>query len=96
MNRRTLHLHIDRLVVEGLPAHSEKRFVRALEAQLTKLAIHGLQDAFRRGQARRIASIDAGVMRAGTSPEQAATQITAALRSGLAGGLAGKGAGRHA
>ncbi len=92
MNRRTLNLHIDRLVVEGLPAHSEKRFVRALEAQLTKLASQGMPEAFGRGHMRRIASLDAGVMRAGTTPEQAAAQVTAALHSNLAG----KGAGRNA
>jgi len=92
MSRRTLHLHINRLVVNGLPAHSERRFVRALEAQLTKLASEGMKEAFGRDQGRRIASLDAGVLRAGTTPEQAAAQVTAALR----GGLAGRGAGRHA
>ena len=92
MKRRTLHLHINRLVVEGLPAHSEKRFVRALETQLTKLAYEGMHEAFGGVCARRIASLDAGTLRVGTTPEQAAAQVTAALSSGLAG----KGTGRHA
>jgi len=92
MNSRALHLHIDRLVVDGLPAQGKQRFVRALEAQLTRLAQDGMPTAFAVGRARRIASLDAGPMRAGATPEQAAAQVTAALR----GSLAGKGAGRHA
>jgi len=96
MKRRTLHLHIDRLVVEGLPARSDKSFARALEAQLAKLASHGLQDAFGRASRRRIASLDAGVMRAGATPEQAAAQVGDALRRGLGASAAGKGAGRNA
>jgi hypothetical protein len=90
MSRRTFHLHIDRLVVNGVPAHSQSRFVRALETQLTKLASEGTHEAF--GHDRRIASLDAGVLRAGATPEQAAAQVSAALR----GGLARKGAGHHA
>lgn len=92
MNRRTLHLHIDRLLVEGLPAHGEKRFVRALEAQLTKLASDGASAAFAGSRVRRMAKLDAGQLRAGATPEQAAAQVTSALRTGLAG----KGTSRHA
>jgi hypothetical protein len=92
MSRRVLHLHIGRLVVEGLTPQSEKRFVRALEAKLAELASEGMQSAFGGGRVRRIGSLSAGVLRAGTTPEQAAAQATAALRSQFAG----KGPGRHA
>jgi len=92
MNSRVLHLHIDRLVVDGIAAQGKQRFVRALEAQLTRLAQDGLPAALAGGRVRRIGQLDAGPMRAGSTPEQAAAQVTAALR----GSLAGKGAGRHA
>jgi hypothetical protein len=84
-------LYIDRLVVDGLPTQGKQRFVRALEAQLTRLANDGMSTAFA-GGVRRIAKLDAGLMRAGATPEQVAAQVTAALR----GSLAGKEANRHA
>ena len=87
---RALHLHIDRLVVEGIPAQGRQRFLGALESQLTKLASEGLRDALAGGRKRRIAALDAGVLRAGATPEQAAAQVTAALRNGLAGRRAGR------
>ncbi len=91
MNSRVLHIHIDRMMVEGLPMHKQQRFVRALETQLSKLASDGLSDALMGVGTRHISSLDAGRLRAGATPEQAAAQVTAALR----GGLAGKGGDRH-
>lgn len=90
MNSRALHIHIDRMVVEGLSALGQQRFVRALETQLTKMASDGFPNAFT-GGARHIAALDAGRLRAGATPEQAAAQVTTALRAGLAG----KGSKRH-
>jgi len=90
MNSRALHIHIDRMVVEGLPLMGQRRFVRALETQLTQMANDGLPNVFT-GGARHIPAVDAGRLRAGATPEQAASQVTAALRSGLAG----KGTNRH-
>lgn len=83
MNSRALHIYIDRMVVEGLPLMGQRRFVRALETQLTQMANDGLPNVFT-GGARRIPTLDAGRMRAGATPEQAASQVTAALRSAIA------------
>jgi hypothetical protein len=91
MNSRALHIHIQRMVVEGLPAHGQQRFVRALETQLTKMASNGFANAFTGSGARRIATLDAGRLGANATPEQAAGQATAALRNRLAG----KGTNRH-
>lgn len=90
MNSRTLHLHIDRLVVEGVPAHGRQRFVGALESELTKLASDGLAGALAGSRKREIASLDAGTLRHGATPEQAAKQVTSALRRGLAGRRTGR------
>lgn len=82
MNSRELKIHIDRLVVEGLPAQGQRRFVRALENQLAELASGLPVTSIAAG---RIASVDAGQMRAGATPEHAASQVTAALRTAIAG-----------
>ncbi len=89
MSSRSLHIHIGRMVVEGLPA-GQQRFVRALETQLAKMASDGLPNVFT-GGARHIAALDAGLVRTGATPEQVAAKVIAALRMGLAG----KGANRH-
>lgn len=91
MNSRTVCIHIDRMVVEGLPALAQQRFVSALKKQLTQMAEAQAPYGFAAGGSRRISSLDAGRLRSGSTPEQAAAQITATLR----GKLAGKGASRH-
>jgi hypothetical protein len=91
MNSRKVHIHIDRLVVEDLPAHAQQRFVHALENQLTRMVDAQAPRELSASGSRRIASLDAGRMRAGATPEQAAAQVTAALH----GKLAGKGINRH-
>ena len=45
---KTLHLHIDRIVVEGLSESGQRRFVRVLESQLHALAESGIADGFTR------------------------------------------------
>ena len=91
MNSRALHIHINRMVVEGLPARAQQGFVRALEKQLGQMACDGLPAAFYGATSRRIATLDAGRLGPGATPEEAAAQVTAALRSGIAG----KGTNRH-
>jgi len=90
MNSRALHIHIDRMVVEGLSPLGQQRFVRALQTQLSRMASDGLPNLFT-GGARRISARDAGRLRTDATPEQAAGQVAAALRAGLAG----KGSNRH-
>jgi len=77
---KTLHLHIDRIVVDGLPENGQPQFLRALESQLLELAESGIADQFSRNTRRRLQSIDAGQLRLGSSPAQAAAQVTAAIR----------------
>ena len=85
MSSRTVHIHIDRMVVQGLPAHAQQRFVRALEKQLAQMVEAQAPHGFASGGSRRISSFDAGRLPRGASPEQAARQITAALHGQLAG-----------
>ena len=77
---RQVHLHIDRLVGEGVDARGRERFVAALEQQMTELA-SGLAAGAVDG--RRIGRVDAGVLRAGATPEQAAGQVGGAVRAAL-------------
>ena len=86
MKKRTLHLHIDRIVVEGLPDSRRHRFVRALESQLTELAESGLDTAFTRGAQQRIESLNAGQLRPRATAEQAAAQVVNSLRQSISGG----------
>jgi hypothetical protein len=85
-----IHLHIDRLVVEGLPASAEKRFVQALEAELRQLAKSGganggsaldaLMGGSMRNVRKRVQAIDAGQLRPGATPEQAAARLVGSIR----------------
>jgi hypothetical protein len=86
MNTRTLHLHIDRIVVEGLPASRQHQFVRALEGQLTQMAENGLDTAFTRCEQHRIASLNAGQLRPGATAEQAAAQVVNSLTQSISAG----------
>ena len=86
MKSRALHIHIDRLVLEGLPPSSQKQFVRALESRLEAQLPDLAEAAFAGGsQSRRISHLNAGEMRASATPAAAASQITTALRSAIAG-----------
>jgi hypothetical protein len=86
MNSKALHIHIDRLVVEGLEPGSQRQFVGALEAQLATHLPQLAEPAFSGGQSHSIPRVNAGEMRAGSTPERAATQITTALRSAITAG----------
>jgi hypothetical protein len=84
MNSRALHIHINRLSVEGLPACEQRLFMRALEKQLSALASGGLPGAFT-GGTHHIAVFDAGRVWSGATAEQAARQVTTGLGKALAG-----------
>lgn len=86
MKSRALHIHIDRLVLDGLPPSSEKQFIGALESQLEAQLRDLAKPAFEGGsRSRRISRLNAGEMRAGATAEAAANQVTSALRSAIAG-----------
>jgi hypothetical protein len=98
MSTRVVHLHIDRIVVEGLPASAQQRFMRALEQGLNGFANDGLAQSGFAGQKpaaqggitkSRITALDAGQIRSGAgrkaTAEQAAGQIVQALQQKLGG-----------
>jgi len=83
---KSLHIHIDRLVVEGLAPAQQRQFVRALEAQLESQLPQIASQAFASGRSsQRIARVMASPMRTATTPERAATQVASALRGAIAG-----------
>jgi hypothetical protein len=80
---KSLHLHINRIVVEGLPESGQRRFMRSLEAQLYELAESGIADAFPRNTRKRIQVLNAGQLRSGATPEQAAAQVVRSIRQSV-------------
>lgn len=80
---KSLHLHIDRIVVEGLPEAGQRQFASALRAQLHEFAQSGIADEFSGPARRKIAALNAGQLRAGTTPSQAALQVVQALRQDI-------------
>lgn len=93
MSKRVVHIHIDRLVVDGIDARGEKRFVRALEAQLAESAREAAAAGAFAGGAlvQQISRVDAGEMRAGATPERAARQISKAIGTAIEGKGRGRG-----
>jgi hypothetical protein len=86
MTSRTLHIHIDRLVVEGLAPSAQRQFLSALETQLEAHLPECARPALASGRpSQRIARVSAGEMPAGSTPQRAATQITTALRGAITG-----------
>jgi hypothetical protein len=88
---KSLHLHIDRIVVEGLSQVGQRRFASALEAQLRTMAESetgegDLLNQFTRSTRKRIPALSAGQLRPGASPEQAAAQVVRSIRQSIGGG----------
>jgi hypothetical protein len=82
MNDRVLHLHIDRIVVEGVPASGQQKFVRALEGRTTEWAEVGVPLGLLAQARQRIAAVKAGQLRRGASPDQVAGTDRAPVASG--------------
>lgn len=80
---KTLHLHIDRIVVEGLSPSDQRQFARSLEHELRQLGQSGIAGEFKGNTRRRIQSLQAGILKPGSRAPQAAAQIAAAIRSSL-------------
>lgn len=80
---KTLHLHIDRIVVEGLSESGQRRFVRVLESQLHALAESGIADGFTRNTRKRLQMLEVGQLRHGATPEQAAAQVIQSIRQSV-------------
>jgi hypothetical protein len=82
---KALHLHIDRIVVEGLSESGQRRFARVLEAQLHALAESGIADHFTRSTRKRVQALEVGQLRPGATPEQAAAQVVRSIRQSVLG-----------
>lgn len=72
---RSLHLAIDRIVVEGLPASGQRQFVSALEEKLGALAAIGIPEELAGNARRRIESLSAGHLRPQATAAEAAIQV---------------------
>ena len=78
---KTLHLSIDRLVVEGLAPSQQRQFLTELDRRLTEFGRGDLSATVGGGSRRhRIGALDAGVLRPGAGPAQAAAQVVDRLR----------------
>ena len=83
MSRATnkVHFEIERITLHGFsPAH-RTRFLTSLRASLTELASAGDGSL---SQPRALGSLNAGQLRPGASPEDAAALVTARVRAAIA------------
>jgi hypothetical protein len=96
MKTRTLHLNIDRIVVEGLSPADQRRFASALESRLRAMADSGIADHFTRNTRKRIAALNVGQLRPGATAAQAADQVTASILQSIAPNGQPSSAGREA
>ena len=80
---KSLYLHIDRIVVEGLPAAAQRQFVSSLEEKLREFAESGVADEFPGNMRKRMQSLSAGQLRPGATPAQAATQVVQSIRQNI-------------
>jgi hypothetical protein len=81
-----MHVHIERLVLEGLPvsSHDGPRVRAAVTAELARLiGAHGISDELRRGGA--VPAVRAGALRTGAraTSRQLGTQIARAVYGAL-------------
>jgi hypothetical protein len=85
-----VHVDVGRLTLEGYSPAQRARFVSSLQARLTELAASGGSDWLAAAQ-RPLAHLDAGTLRPGAAPEEAAQRVASTLGAHLAAW-----AGRHA
>lgn len=81
---KTLHISIDRLVVEGVAPAQQRQFVEELRRQLSEFAkANLLGSAGWQSRRQRIGALDAGLLRPGASVGQAARQVVAGLSGAI-------------
>jgi hypothetical protein len=83
MGMKSLHMTIDRIVVDGLPASGRHRFVGALQQRLRDAAQNGISEEFGRDADKRVQSLNAGRLRPKATPDEAAQQVVNAIRQHL-------------
>lgn len=86
----SLHLHIDRIVVDGLPEPEQRRFAQVLESHLDQFARNGVATRFATSLRKTIPSLNAGRLRRGATAEQAAALVVHALRQSIGAGQSSK------
>ncbi|HKF48709.1 MAG TPA: hypothetical protein VKB38_15230 [Terracidiphilus sp.] len=79
----SLHLHIGRIVVDGLAEREQQRFARVLSAHLDKFARSGIADRLSANQRKSISALP-GTLPPGATAEQAAAQVVRSLRRSIA------------
>lgn len=79
----SVHLHIDRIVVHGMPRADGRRLAIALEAKLREWAGKGMTGLDPGDAPHSIPSLNAGNLRPGATPQQAAAQIVHAIQERL-------------
>ncbi len=84
---RAIHFDIGRITLHGYSPGQRARFVSSLRTRLAGLATSD-GCSWPTGRERRIAHLDAGVLRAGAPPEEAAERIAAYLLAAVADGPA--------
>jgi|SRR5580658_4044345 hypothetical protein len=80
---KSIHLHIDRIVVEGLPEATQRHFISALEERLREFAASGIANEFSGRARKRIESLNAGQLQPGATPAQAAMQVVQTIRNNI-------------
>jgi hypothetical protein len=79
----SVNLHVDRIVVHGMPPTCGRHLAMALEEKLRQWAESGLAGTVPGNAPRAIPSIDAGRSPLGATPAQAAGQIVQAIQTRL-------------
>jgi hypothetical protein len=82
---RTVHFDIGRITLHGYSPGQRTRFVGSLRAGLAELAASGGYDWAATGE-RQVGHVDAGPLRPGAPPEEAAKRIAARILAAAAGG----------
>jgi hypothetical protein len=88
---RTIHFDIGRITLHGYSPRQQTRFVSSLRARLAELAelaelAAAGGDGWPAAGQRRIGHLDAGLLRAGAPPEEAAERVAERLFAAVADG----------
>ncbi|HUB00403.1 MAG TPA: hypothetical protein VMA34_18875 [Terracidiphilus sp.] len=82
---RAVHLHIDRIVVEGLPEARQLQFAGALEKQLRAWAASQAAEGIA-SHGQPIPTLDAGLLKPDATARQAAMQVVNSIARRVGGG----------
>jgi hypothetical protein len=82
-----IHFEIGRITLHGFPPAHRARFLSSLQASLAEL---GRSDDWSHAAPRQLGRVDAGPLRAGASPEEAAGLVTAQIRAAIVGAPSGR------